>query len=229
MADRPLARCGAWYEMFPRSQGDVPGRAATLREAERRLPAIRDLGFDIVYLAPIHPIGHTHRKGPNNTLTPLTRQSRQSVGDRQRSRRPYGGRACAWRPGRFRSLRSGGPTAGTGGRDRLRDPMLARPSVGARASGMVPASARRFDQVCGESAQGVPGHLSARFRGTGGRSADGSDQGSGDVLDRPRRADFPGRQPAYQAGGVCGAGLSERCGSAIRTRSSWPRRLRGPR
>ena len=71
MADRPLARCGAWYEMFPRSQGDVPGRAATLREAERRLPAIRDLGFDIVYLAPIHPIGHTHRKGPNNTLTPL--------------------------------------------------------------------------------------------------------------------------------------------------------------
>jgi len=71
VADRPLARCGAWYEMFPRSQGDVAGRAATLREAERRLPAIRDLGFDIVYLAPIHPIGHTHRKGPNNTLTPL--------------------------------------------------------------------------------------------------------------------------------------------------------------
>ena len=51
-ADRPLARCGAWYEMFPRSQGDVPGRAATLRDAERRLPAIRDLGFDVVYLPP---------------------------------------------------------------------------------------------------------------------------------------------------------------------------------
>ncbi len=71
VADRPLARSGAWYEMFPRSQGEIPGRPATLREAERRLPAIRDLGFDIVYLAPIHPIGHTHRKGPNNTLTPL--------------------------------------------------------------------------------------------------------------------------------------------------------------
>jgi starch synthase (maltosyl-transferring) len=71
VADRPLARYGAWYEMFPRSQGEVPGRAATLREAERRLSAIRDLGFDIVYLPPIHPIGHTHRKGPNNTLTPL--------------------------------------------------------------------------------------------------------------------------------------------------------------
>lgn len=71
IADRPLARCGAWYEMFPRSQGDIPGRAATLREAERRLPEIRDLGFDVVYLPPIHPIGHTHRKGPNNSLTPL--------------------------------------------------------------------------------------------------------------------------------------------------------------
>ena len=71
VADRPLARCGAWYEMFPRSQGEIPGRAATLREAERRLPAVRDLGFDVVYLAPIHPIGHTHRKGPNNSLNPL--------------------------------------------------------------------------------------------------------------------------------------------------------------
>src|SRR5580704_8814057 len=71
VADRPLARFGAWYEMFPRSQGEVPGRAATLREAERRLPEIRDLGFDVVYLAPIHPIGHTNRKGPNNSLTPL--------------------------------------------------------------------------------------------------------------------------------------------------------------
>jgi starch synthase (maltosyl-transferring) len=71
ISDRPLARFGAWYEMFPRSQGTIPGRGATLREAERRLPEIRDLGFDVVYLTPIHPIGHTHRKGPNNSLTPL--------------------------------------------------------------------------------------------------------------------------------------------------------------
>jgi len=71
VADRPLARFGAWYEMFPRSQGEIAGRGATLREAERRLPEIRDLGFDVVYLTPIHPIGKTHRKGPNNSLTPL--------------------------------------------------------------------------------------------------------------------------------------------------------------
>lgn len=68
IADRELARFGAWYEMFPRSQGDEPGRHATLRDAERRLHEIRDLGFDVVYLTPIHPIGTTNRKGPNNTL-----------------------------------------------------------------------------------------------------------------------------------------------------------------
>jgi len=68
VADRPRARFGAWYEMFPRSQGALAGRGATLREAERRLSEIRDLGFDVIYLTPIHPIGITHRKGPNNSL-----------------------------------------------------------------------------------------------------------------------------------------------------------------
>ena len=59
IADRPLARFGAWYEMFPRSQGKTPGKAATLREAEARLPDIAAMGFDVVYLPPIHPIGLT--------------------------------------------------------------------------------------------------------------------------------------------------------------------------
>jgi starch synthase (maltosyl-transferring) len=68
IADRPLARFGAWYEIFPRSQGSEPGKATTLREAERRLADIRALGFDVVYLAPVHPIGHTNRKGSNNLL-----------------------------------------------------------------------------------------------------------------------------------------------------------------
>jgi starch synthase (maltosyl-transferring) len=68
VADRPKARFSAWYEMFPRSQSDVKGKASTLLEAERRLPAISDMGFDVVYLPPIHPIGVTNRKGPNNSL-----------------------------------------------------------------------------------------------------------------------------------------------------------------
>jgi len=68
IADRPRARFGAWYEIFPRSQGTQPGHHATLREAENRLRDISDLGFDVVYLTPIHPIGTTYRKGPNNSL-----------------------------------------------------------------------------------------------------------------------------------------------------------------
>jgi starch synthase (maltosyl-transferring) len=66
--ERVRARYGAWYEMFPRSQGTVPGRSATFREAEARLPEIAGMGFDVVYLVPIHPIGTTNRKGRNNAL-----------------------------------------------------------------------------------------------------------------------------------------------------------------
>jgi len=68
-AERERAAFGAWYEMFPRSQGAVPGQPATLRQAERRLPDIQRMGFDVLYLPPIHPIGATHRKGRNNSLT----------------------------------------------------------------------------------------------------------------------------------------------------------------
>jgi len=71
VVDRGLARYGAWYEFFPRSQGKKPGRSATFQECEARLPAIKAMGFDVVYITPIHPIGRTNRKGKNNSLTPL--------------------------------------------------------------------------------------------------------------------------------------------------------------
>jgi len=61
--DRVLARFGAWYELFPRSWGGFRGVA-------KALPKLAELGFDVVYLPPVHPIGRTNRKGPNNTLTP---------------------------------------------------------------------------------------------------------------------------------------------------------------
>jgi starch synthase (maltosyl-transferring) len=67
--DRERAGFAAWYEMFPRSQTTDPRRHGTFADAERSLPRIAELGFDVVYLAPIHPIGRTFRKGPNNTLT----------------------------------------------------------------------------------------------------------------------------------------------------------------
>jgi starch synthase (maltosyl-transferring) len=68
VADRPRARAGAWYEMVPRSQSTVPGRHGTFDDCIARLPAIARLGFDVVYLTPIHPIGETNRKGRNNAL-----------------------------------------------------------------------------------------------------------------------------------------------------------------
>ena len=61
-----LAAFSAWYEMFPRSTALQPGRHGTFADCEDRLPDIAKMGFDILYLPPIHPIGITHRKGPNN-------------------------------------------------------------------------------------------------------------------------------------------------------------------
>jgi starch synthase (maltosyl-transferring) len=66
--DRVRARYAAWYEMFPRSQGTVPGRSATFDDCVARLPYVKDLGFDVVYFTPIHPIGRAFRKGKNNAL-----------------------------------------------------------------------------------------------------------------------------------------------------------------
>jgi starch synthase (maltosyl-transferring) len=69
MVDRPKARFGAWYEMVPRSQGKIPGQHGTFQDCIARLPDIAAMGFDVVYLTPIHPIGHTNRKGRNNAAT----------------------------------------------------------------------------------------------------------------------------------------------------------------
>jgi starch synthase (maltosyl-transferring) len=67
--DRKRARFSAWYEVFPRSCSPEPGRHGTFRDCIARLPYIADMGFDIVYLPPIHPIGHAFRKGRNNATT----------------------------------------------------------------------------------------------------------------------------------------------------------------
>ena len=67
VVDRQKARFSSWYEMFPRSCGSEPGRHGTLKDCEARLPYVAAMGFDVLYLPPIHPIGHTHRKGSNNS------------------------------------------------------------------------------------------------------------------------------------------------------------------
>jgi starch synthase (maltosyl-transferring) len=67
--DRERARFSAWYEMFPRSASPDPARTGTFADVEARLPYVAGMGFDVLYLPPIHPIGTAFRKGPNNTLT----------------------------------------------------------------------------------------------------------------------------------------------------------------
>jgi starch synthase (maltosyl-transferring) len=68
--DRKRAAFSAWYELMPRSQSDDPKRHGTFDDVIAKLPYVRDLGFDVLYFPPIHPIGRTHRKGKNNSLTP---------------------------------------------------------------------------------------------------------------------------------------------------------------
>ncbi|HEY9407944.1 MAG TPA: alpha-1,4-glucan--maltose-1-phosphate maltosyltransferase [Jiangellaceae bacterium] len=74
LVERERALYSSWYELFPRSEGAVRNddgswTSGTFATAAKRLPAVAAMGFDVVYLPPIHPIGHTFRKGPNNTLS----------------------------------------------------------------------------------------------------------------------------------------------------------------
>lgn len=66
--ERLKAHFASWYELFPRSETDDPNRHGTFKDVHKRLPLIRDMGFDVLYFPPIHPIGRSHRKGPNNSL-----------------------------------------------------------------------------------------------------------------------------------------------------------------
>ena len=66
--DRERARFSSWYELFPRSTSPTPGAHGTLRDVEAQLPRVAAMGFDVLYLPPIHPIGKAFRKGPNNNV-----------------------------------------------------------------------------------------------------------------------------------------------------------------
>jgi len=83
--DRERACFSAWYEMFPRSAADEPGEHGTLRDVEARLPYVASMGFDVLYLPPIHPIGKAFRKGKNNSTeaTPDDVGSPWGIGDEE--------------------------------------------------------------------------------------------------------------------------------------------------
>ena len=67
VVDPVRARFSAWYEFFPRSTSSEPGQHGTFADCEKRLPYVSEMGFNVIYLPPIHPIGTTFRKGPNNS------------------------------------------------------------------------------------------------------------------------------------------------------------------
>ena len=83
--DRQRARFSSWYELFPRSTSSDPARHGTFADVEVLLPEIAAMGFDILYLPPIHPIGRAFRKGPNNSATagPDDEGSPWAIGDAQ--------------------------------------------------------------------------------------------------------------------------------------------------
>jgi len=82
IADRKRAQFSTWYELFPRSAAGQPKRHGTFRDVEARLQYVAQLGFDVLYLPPIHPIGRINRKGANNALTAGSEDGRQPVGHR---------------------------------------------------------------------------------------------------------------------------------------------------
>jgi starch synthase (maltosyl-transferring) len=67
--ERKKARFSTWYEFFPRSAAQEPGKHGTFQDCERLLPRVAEMGFDVLYFPPVHPIGRNHRKGLNNAVT----------------------------------------------------------------------------------------------------------------------------------------------------------------
>ena len=94
LVERDLAGRGAWYEFFPRSEGAVRDHATgawtsgNFRTAAKRLDAVADMGFDVIYMPPIHPIGVQHRKGPQQHPDRRSARSRITLGHRREGGRP---------------------------------------------------------------------------------------------------------------------------------------------
>jgi starch synthase (maltosyl-transferring) len=106
--DRERARFSAWYELFPRSSSPVPGQHGTFADVERQLPEIAAMGFDVLYMPPIHPIGRAYRKGPNNSNSapPGAPGSPWAIGDAQAADIRPDGKKCAQDCGGHKAIHS---------------------------------------------------------------------------------------------------------------------------
>ena len=146
-AERKAARFASWYELFPRSQSASLARSGTFRDTIERFPVLRDMGFDVLYLTPIHPIGVMCPRGRSG-------RSWKPLRDRVARRRDPGGFSRA----RHRSARTRNRN-----RARVRHLLLARPSLAQGASQLVCLARRRLDSICRESAKEIRGHRQYRF------------------------------------------------------------------
>ena len=165
------------------------------------------MGFDVLYLPPIHPIGLTQRKGRNNTDDAVVRRHRQPVGDRWAATAATPRSTPSWAPSTTWSRSWPRPT------DRGIELALdiafqctPGPPVGHRAPVLVRAPPRRHDPVRREPAQEVPGHLPARLRERGLAGPVGGARRRLPLLDRHGRHDVPRRQPAHQGVRLLGVG-----------------------
>ena len=175
LVDRERARFASWYEMFPRSGGTDPTRSATFREAESALPRIAAMAFDVLYLPPVHPIGHTHRKGRNNTLTPAPDDvgSPWAIGESRREATPPSTPASA----RSRtSTISSRPRVASASRWRSISPTSAPPitpgcvstrngsATGPTAPSSTPRTRRRSTRTSTPSTSSVPSGAASGWR-----------------------------------------------------------------
>ena len=128
VADRPRARNGAWYEMVPRSQGVHPGQHGTFKDCIARLPDVAAMGFDVVYLTPIHPIGQDQPQGPQQCGDGGGRRSRQPLRHRLGRRRPRCGASGIGHAGGFPRLRRGVQSSSTW-KSRSISPCSVRPTI----------------------------------------------------------------------------------------------------
>ena len=210
-----LARFGAWYELFPRSWGGI-------KAVEEQVPALAELGFDVVVHDPDPPDRRHQPQGREQHAGRRPRRPRLALRGRRQGGRPRR-RAPGAGHGRGRPLAVRHRARARHGRlHGLRHQRVRRPPVAGRAPGVVPPPPGRDAQVRGEPAQALPGHLQRQLgvrglaRPVGGMAADLP------VLGRRRREGLPRRQPAHEAVRVLG--VADRGGPQGRPRRDLPGR-----
>ena len=229
VVDRERARFSAWYELFPRSCGPDPSTHGTLRDCAARLPYVAGMGFDVLYLPPIHPIGRERRKGPNNTLEVAAGRRRQPLGDRRCRGRTHGDSPAARRHRGFPRFRSERAEARPRACARHRVPVCARTTRGWRrirhgsAGGRTePCSTRRTRRRSTRTS------IHSTSRRTTGRNCGRSSKPCS-PSGCARACGSSGWTIRTPSPSLSGSGRSDGSRRRIRTRSSSRRRSRGRR